>query len=213
MKPSVKSLFIGLSLLVAGAVFWSVPSVSQERPGTDADARADGPTRSEGDNRPQETRVTGIQLVQFEDGHTRWTLKAPSARTDGEERVLVHQPDLTIYKKDGQISSVTSEEGLISGHSGQGMNGRAMLFTGAVVANNGTQHLSTETLNFDPVEQTLYTDQPFVLVDEEMHMEGIGLTLYQKTQKLTVSHRVRVHYSTAQEGVYREKADLPPHHS
>ncbi|MEO5363353.1 MAG: LPS export ABC transporter periplasmic protein LptC [Magnetococcus sp. DMHC-8] len=230
MKTPAKALFVALPVLVVGAVVWHLQHPSQVIPGeepchapahgggkTDATPVPAGtacrPARSAMPARAMETRVTQVRLVQFEGDRTRWTMNAPGAHNDGEERIVVQQPDLTIYANDGQISSITSDEGFMESRSGQEAGGPAMVFTGHVVAKNEIQQLSTEILRFDPDARTLHTDQPFVLVNEGVRLEGVGLTLYQETQKLIVPHRVRVHHSTTQEGVYREKAGSQPRRS
>lgn len=227
MKRPVKLIFIALPVLMVGTVAWHLQHPSRMIPGEGAcpsllvtqsgaaqpaqptDA-ANGPCnqpRLATQNSTVGTQVTALHLVQFDGDRTQWTLEAPSAHNDGEQHVLIHEPDLTIYKKDGQRASVAALEGFVDNQS------QAMVFTGNVVATNGTQRLSTEILRFDPTEQTLYTDQKFLLVNEGMHLEGVGLTLYQETKKLVVQHRVKVRYSTVQEEIIREKATSQLQHS
>ncbi|MBF0462181.1 MAG: LPS export ABC transporter periplasmic protein LptC [Magnetococcales bacterium] len=225
MKRPVKTFFIALPVLVVGAVFWHLQHPSQVIPGEDpcppSATQATAPASTQGTgtasvaqamtgacavagadapNHGAETRITAIRLVQLDGDRIQWTLNAPSAQEEEEEHILIREPNLTIDAPDGQRSSITSTAGFVDGHS------QAMLFTGHVVANQGAQRLTTEILRFDPKEQTLYTDQPFLLVNQEMRLEGIGLTLYQETQKMTVQQRVRVHYFTTQDEVCREKS-------
>lgn len=227
MKTPVKLIFIALPVLMVGAVTWHLQNPSRIVPGeepcpsrliTQPSATepaqptrgADGaciPPHFDTQNNTVGTQVTELHLVQFDGDRTQWTLEAPSAHNEGEQHVLIQEPDLTIYKKDGQRASVTALEGFVDNHS------QAMVFTGNVVAQNGTQRLSTEVLRFDPKEQILHTDQEFLLVNEGMHLEGIGLTLYQETKKLVVQNRVKVRYSTVQEEIIREKATAQPQHS
>ncbi|MEO5340004.1 MAG: LPS export ABC transporter periplasmic protein LptC [Magnetococcus sp. MYC-9] len=219
MKTPVKLIFVALPALVVGAVAWHLqhpsPVISAEGPCRSPSDASVGPGQEvgerciqadiSGENRFTGTRVTAIRLVQFDGEHARWRLDAPSAHTDSETRILVHGPDLTVYSQDGQPSMVRSAEGSLDGRS------QAMQFTGNVVASREGQQLSTEALSYDPGAQTLHTDRPFVLVDREMQLEGVGLTLFQETQRLVVGARVLVRYFTAQDEVYREKDGSQPH--
>lgn len=224
MKTPVKLSFIALPLLVIGAVSWHLQHPPQVTPGEascqspahsqplDPEASSSSPAAGGGcdgslprqRDRSTGTLVTDLRLVQFDGERVHWTMKAPSARNDNEERILIREPDLTIHKKDGQLSTLTAAEGLVDSRS------HAMVFTGTVQVNSGAEHLTTEVLRFDPNEKRLYTDQPFVLVNEEMQMEGVGLTLYQETQKMVVPRRVKVRYTTTQEGACREKTGFQP---
>ncbi|MBF0401450.1 MAG: LPS export ABC transporter periplasmic protein LptC [Magnetococcales bacterium] len=225
MKTPVKLIFIALPVMMVAAVSWHLQHPSQMIPGeapcpsllvtqsgtvvtsqpTYADDGSCERPRSDAQNGAVGTRVTEIHLVQFDGDRPQWTLIAPSAHNSGEEHILIHKPDLTLFKKDGQRASVTSVEGFVDNRS------QAMVFTGDVVATNDGQKLSTEILRFDPTTQILYTDQKFSLVSREMELEGIGLTLYQATRRLVVDHRVKVHYFPSQEETIRENAN--PEHS
>lgn len=181
MKIHLKHLFLVLPLLIAVTIFWYL----QQPFGLESNT--DSPLSLE--NSPSGSLITDIQLVEFEGTSTRWTLNAPSALRQGEENVTVHNPSLTIYKKNGKSVSIHASVGSINTRS------KSMIFTGDVSAKNETLHLQTDRLQFDPVKQILYTNHKFKLISKNILLEGVGLTLYQETKKLTVSHRVKVHYS------------------
>ncbi|MEO5352616.1 MAG: LPS export ABC transporter periplasmic protein LptC [Magnetococcus sp. XQGC-1] len=217
MKTPVKLTFIALPLLVIGTVSWHLQHPPQLTPGETPcqPVVADAHPRTENDGcktaqdtaqyRSTGTLVTAIHLVQFDGETPQWLLKAPTAHNDNEERILIREPDLTIYEKDGQRSSITSLEGLVDNRT------QAIVFTGDVRVNNGAQRLTTEILRFEPGTKQLYTNREFVLVDEQMRLEGFGLTLYQETQKMVVPERVKVHFPTIQEGACRETGLAPRH--
>ena len=216
MKTPVKLSFIALPLLVIGTVSWHLQHPPQLTPGEvpcQSVAAGHAQTTDNGCNTPQSaaqyrstgTLVTTLHLVQFDGETPQWVLKAPNAHNDNEERILIHEPDLTIYEKDGQISTVNSAEGLVDGRT------QAITFTGDVRVNNGSQRLTTEILRFEPDTKRLYTNQEFLLVDEQMRLEGFGLTLYQESKKMVVPERVKVRFSTTQGGACRETGRAPRH--
>lgn len=190
MKIPLKLIFVALPLLVIGVVSWYLQhsfKPFQEAggknclPGSPCDRKQFFPQ-----NGRSGSLITDIRLFQFEGVHTQWILNGQSAQDIGEEQIVIQKPSLTVYQKSGESASITSAEGLVDSHS------QAMVFTGGVVATNGTLHLSTEILRFDPSERILYTKQKFLLVDGPLRLEGIGLTLNQKTRRLEVTHRVKV---------------------
>ncbi|MBF0162319.1 MAG: LPS export ABC transporter periplasmic protein LptC [Magnetococcales bacterium] len=210
MRTPLKWLFSTVPVLVVGAVAWHLQHPAPVLSGAAGCAAAGVPAERAvgsgceplappGEDSQPGTRVTGIQLVQFEGEQIQWYLRAPSAYSEGEERVHVREPDLTLYGNDGQISTVTSAEGVVDSHA------QSLLFTGHVVAKSATERLSTESLRFDPGPQTLSTDQKFLLVSQDMQLEGVGLILHQKSQRMVVDAQVQFYYLPVQEEGYREE--------
>ena len=197
-------MFFFVILLMVAAVSWHLqnpfggfqhvekeacsPSFETRKPtaNTSRKEKACDPLQHASQANLEGTLITGIHLLQLDGTRTQWSMDAPSAQDEGEERIVIHKPSLTIYKKDGQIVSVTSTKGSIDHRS------RTIVFTGKVVATNGGQHLSTDILRFDPNERILYTERAFLLVSDHIRLEGVGLTLYQETKKLLVPHQVKV---------------------
>lgn len=205
MKNSIKLLFVALSLLMVGVVFWhlqSPPGAIQKadkagclpRVGETGEQSANVPqgsracddVRSSSQTHAPETLMTDIRFYQFDGTQTQWTLNGTHAQREGEDDVVIYQPNLILYKDSGQEVSVTSVKGFMDSRS------QSMVFAGKVVVKNGTQRLSTDILRFDPGKRILYTDQEFLLVDGRVRLEGVGLTFYQDTKKWVVSHKVRV---------------------
>ena len=216
----MKFLFVLLSLLVVVTVFWylqnpfgalqSTGDTGKERcvssdqetggqTGTSHSVLACGQIQIAERTGP-ETLVTHVRLFQFDGVDTQWTLEAPQARNEEEKGITVQQPSLTIHQKNGPKVSVTSVLGTINHHS------RAMVFSGKVVAVNGTQRLSTDILRFDPDERILYTDREFLMVDGPMRLEGVGLTLYQEMKKLVIPRRVRIQIQSEVPGIMEPSA-------
>ena len=211
MRNPIKLLFMALPLLIVATVSWYLQNPFGDFGFNSVDKKKCQPSSDEA-NGPETSRqpantmrdekncnhilisaqdsltgdlITNIRLFQFNGIHTQWTLRALSAQHEGEERVIIQKPSLTIYKKDGQMVSVTSTNGSMDSRS------QAIVFTGNVIAKNQTQRLATEILRFDPHERILYTERRFLLEKGSMRLEGVGLTIYQETKKLVVSHRVK----------------------
>lgn len=197
MTHPAKLLFVALALLMAGVVLWYLqrPMAGLLSVGTPpcppaaSQTAADAPRCGEVISSPQggsSNLVTQLRLFQFDGIRTQWTLVAPRAHSQGEARIIVQKPNLTIYQSDGQTASVTSTQGTLDNHS------QVVVFRGQVVATNRHQRLSTDILRFDPKGHILYTERAFVLEDQTMRLEGVGLTLHQGGRALMVSRRVKV---------------------
>lgn len=179
-----KHLFLALSLLVVGCVFWYLQRpLGLQTSAVQALELLAGGTGA---------LVTDIHLTQFDAQRVSWTLDAPSAQRGEEKRVLVHHPRLGFSREGQETLVVTAEEGEVDAASGR------MFLSGRVEAGNvRTGRLLTEQLRFDPEKRILYTDQSFRLEREHMRLEGEGLTLAQETQTLKVDSRVRMTFPEA----------------
>ncbi|MBF0184958.1 MAG: LPS export ABC transporter periplasmic protein LptC [Magnetococcales bacterium] len=217
MKRPVKTLLIAIPLLVVGVVVWYLQHPNRVSTGSNRVTSGGDPCRSmpttaaankncaqagqESEPPATATQVNDLQLTQLAGERTEWRLLAPFARDDGKNKIMIQQPDLLLYGSDGQLSAVTAQEGTVNSQT------QVMTFSGQVVATSDQQRLTSEILHFDPARKMLYTQQPFVLVDETMQLEGVGFALLQEKQSMIVQQKVRVHYFAVGDEEDREEED------
>ncbi|MBF0125950.1 MAG: LPS export ABC transporter periplasmic protein LptC [Magnetococcales bacterium] len=184
LRRHVKHVFLILSLLIVGSVYWYLKRPYGLQTGnTQALDLLAG---------QQGALVTDIHLTQFDEQRIRWTLDAPSAQRGEGKQILIHHPRLGFSRNEQENIVVTAQEGDVDGGTGK------MVLTGRVEAGDAEMgRLLTEQLRFDPEKRMLYTDQAFRLEREQMRLEGQGLTLLQEAQTLTVDSHVRMTFPEA----------------
>ncbi|MBF0370552.1 MAG: LPS export ABC transporter periplasmic protein LptC [Magnetococcales bacterium] len=176
----LKYLFLAFSLGIALTIGWYLqrPVALEARDGLEIQAKLgiDGP------------QVTDIRLVQYdEEQRTKWTLTAPSAVEEPGNRIVVQDPRLSIFRKQGSEIRVSAHQGIVDKAT------REMTFSQEVLVEDGdTGRLSTEQLRFDPAQRMLYTDHKFRFKGHGMHLAGEGLTLLQDERLLKVKQRVKM---------------------
>ncbi|MBF0109344.1 MAG: LPS export ABC transporter periplasmic protein LptC [Magnetococcales bacterium] len=174
----LKYLFLALALLILAGLAWYLLQQS-----------GGGPLLMLKTG-PEGAMVTDPSMVQFEGRETRWTLNAKSAVRARDDNIVIEQPHLEVYFKDGGKMMVTSRQGAVNNET------HAVIFHGEVTATNGPFNvLTTNWLRFDPNRQILYTDQAFRLEGENHQLEGVGFTLDQETQILRVHDKVKVMFN------------------
>lgn len=178
----LKYLFLAVPLFLAVGIFWHL----QKPFGLESGA-GQLLTLTAG---PEGTIVTGLHLVQLDDLRTHWTLDAPSARRDPLDDIVIDTPKLSVFQGNGEKLEINAIKGALNNST------REMTFRGGVTADSGPfNHLSTEWLRFNPNQQVLFTDQFFRLDGEHLHLQGIGLTVHQKTRTLKVSKQVKMTFT------------------
>ena len=178
----LKHLFLALPVVMAILIFWFL----QRPAGVDTEEEwLDGPASEEGGD-----LVTDIHLVQFDGKQTHWTLDAPRARRQTENRIHIRWPELTVFQKMQEPMVIQANFGAFD------MKERIMVFYGNVkMAGNG-HHLATERLRFNPRRGMLYTDRAFHFQDDRVQLEGVGLTQFQDAQTIEVKRQVKMRIRT-----------------
>ncbi|OSM01628.1 LPS export ABC transporter periplasmic protein LptC [Magnetofaba australis] len=174
MRKGVKNLFLLIPVAIIGAALWRLDQtqtvdVADPTPGEDA-ARS---------------RVTGINLVQYDGGQTRWTLSAPRAQEGADGWTIVMEPRLTLYGAEGGVVRVSARSGRVAGAN------REMAFEQSVVVHDGDGgRLLTERLRFDPKQKILHNEEFFTAVREGIELQGRGMRLLEEGRRLEVLHDV-----------------------
>ncbi|WP_130471999.1 LPS export ABC transporter periplasmic protein LptC [Candidatus Magnetaquicoccus inordinatus] len=210
MKLPVKLFMVTIPLLVLGLVAWHLQHPNRVMPGRDPCANDSSMEKSapgclanaaEVEIPATATKVTEVQLFQLVGERLQWRLLAPSALDEGKDKIFIRQPDLLLYNEEGERSVVTAQEGSVHQQT------QIMTFSGQVVANSERQRLTSELLHYDPARKMLYTQQPFVLEDDTMRLEGVGLAIMNDKKSMIVQHNVRLHTFTVRDEVTGDEDD------
>jgi LPS export ABC transporter protein LptC len=210
MRRPIKWLMVTIPLLMVGLVGWHLQHPNRVSPGrescaskpTGAETEESCRNGTEDASTPATATVVGnLHLFQMAGEQLQWRLLAPSANDDGTSRISVRQPDLHLYGKEGENTSVTAQEGMLNNKT------QIMTFSGQAVAVSAGQRLTSEVLHFDPARKMLYTQQPFVWVDESMRLQGVGLVVLQENRSMVVQHNVRVQFLNVGDEVTRDDDD------
>ncbi|MEO5365048.1 MAG: LPS export ABC transporter periplasmic protein LptC [Magnetococcus sp. WYHC-3] len=134
-----------------------------------------------------DSQATQLELEQFDQGHTVWTLKAQSALRPRSGHAVAEEPHLILQTPRQGTVQVRAMRALVD------LESRQMTFSGNVRMEDTREHaLTTTRMEFNPHGEILSSDQPFEFTSPGETLRGVGFQFDHKAQKLQVLNHVRL---------------------
>ncbi len=140
--------------------------------------------------------VENLQLREFnEQGKLQSSIKTNLlSHYVEQQQANLESPEIVMYSVDGDIWKMNSSSGTIQDDTRNLSLLNNVIFK---VSDNSKQRkmlLQTETLHFDVVEQSLWTDSPIFAESGSSDFDAIGLQMNLKTEHLQLKEKVKIYY-------------------
>ena len=122
-------------------------------------------------NTDADLQIDRMHLVQNKRGQRNWELWADTAKVYRKEDITqLKGLRLRFYPKDGDPMNITADRGLMRNQSRS-----IKVFGNAVIHTAQGYTLETETLEFHPRENRVFTDDPILFKGKTFQLTGTGL--------------------------------------
>lgn len=132
-------------------------------------------------------RISDFIFTEVGKENMRWEVKARSAEYQKKLNLaLLDQVRIKLTTPDGRIFILTGDEGKMQTETKDvELNGHVVMISDA------GDKFSTDYLRYSDAEKRIYTDAPVRLENENMHIEGVGLSILVNKGQVTLASNVR----------------------
>ncbi len=132
-------------------------------------------------------RISDFIFTEVGKENMRWEVKARSAEYQKKLNLaLLDQVRIKLTTPDGRIFILTGDEGKMQTETKDvELNGHVVMISDA------GDKFSTDYLRYSDAEKRIYTDAPVRLENENMHIEGVGLSILVNKGQVLLASNVR----------------------